>query len=200
MTGSETVPAPPGRDGGLGLAPEDRAEQAAEALAPHLKPGERLVWAGRPMMRPLLEGHEIILPVLSILLVGAINRVVSTIGIDAGLEGRLMGALMFAIMAGFLAIAAYFPVRSILRRRRSHYGVTEERAIILETGPGGELRSFALDWDQIVNVREGARVSIIFELSPEAPYVRETGFQQLHDGMAVFRLIRLIQAARTPAA
>ncbi|MEO0763854.1 MAG: hypothetical protein AAFZ09_18955 [Pseudomonadota bacterium] len=177
-----------------------RSVEADQALAPYIDPGETLVWSGRPMMRPLVEGHEIILPLVNLLLAGAVFQALGT-GIVEGVAGRTepMRALLFSMMVAFVALAVWSPVRTILRRRRSYYGVTNRRAMLLETGPGGAFRSFPLSWDQIVNVRFGARVSVIFESTRAAPFEREVGFEQLSDGMAVYRLIRQIQSQNAPS-
>ncbi|MEM6680187.1 MAG: hypothetical protein AAF675_20175, partial [Pseudomonadota bacterium] len=169
-----------------------RVRVTTERFEPYLDPGERILWSGRPMLRPFLEGQEIILPVVCLLLAGSIFRVL-------GMHDRetfnieMMRVLMVAMMLTLGAIAIWLPLRTILRRRRSHYAVTDKRAMLLETGMGGKFRSYPLTWDRIVNVRFGTHVSVIFELERGAPYVSEIGFEHLQDGMAVYRLIRAVQ-------
>lgn len=144
-------------------------------------------------MRPLLEGQEIILPVVSLVLAGAIFRVIAQHSRDT-FNIEMMRVLMIAIMLVLLGLAIWLPVRAILRRRRSHYAVTNKRAMILETGMGGKFRSYPLTWDRIVNVRLGRHVSVIFELERGAPYVTEIGFEHLAEGIEVYRMVRAVQA------
>ncbi|MEO1459963.1 MAG: hypothetical protein AAFV49_20665, partial [Pseudomonadota bacterium] len=165
---------------------------------PYLDPGEEILWSGRPMLRPLLEGQEIIMPVVSFVLAGSIYRILDlhqreTFNIE------MMRVLMTAMMLGLLLLALWLPARTILRRRRSHYAVTNKRAMILETGPGGKFRSYPLTWDRIVNVRFGKHVSVIFEVEQHAPYVSEVGFEHLSDGLEVYRLIRQVQSGTVAA-
>ncbi|MEM6422827.1 MAG: hypothetical protein AAF698_09580, partial [Pseudomonadota bacterium] len=172
-------------------AADQAAAQAAERLAPYLQPGETLVWSGRPMLRPVLEGHDLILPILSLVLGVAIFEVLD-LGAQ-GLPGDPLGLLFVVVMLALFAGAAWLPLRTFLRRRRSFYGVTNARALVLETGPGGGFRDYPLDWDRIVNIRFGERVSVIFEPSRGGPHGGEHGFEQLIDGLKVYKLIRRIQ-------
>ncbi|MEL6766878.1 MAG: hypothetical protein AAFP17_06835 [Pseudomonadota bacterium] len=170
---------------------------ARTRFEPYLDPGEKLLWSGRPMLRPLLEGQEIVLPLVSLILAGAISRIIVQHSRES-FNLEMMRVLMIAMMLGLLVLAIWLPLRTILRRRRSHYAVTDKRAMLLETGMGGKFRSYPLTWDRIVNVRLGRRVSVIFELERGAPYVSEVGFEHLDDGMGVYRLIRAVQSGQTP--
>ncbi|MEL6267238.1 MAG: hypothetical protein AAFR52_16600, partial [Pseudomonadota bacterium] len=103
------------------VRPPRRSVEADQALAPYIDPGETLVWSGRPMMRPLVEGHEIILPLVNLLLAVAVFQALGT-GIVEGVSGQAepMRALLFSMMVAFVALAIWSPVRTILRRRRSY--------------------------------------------------------------------------------
>ncbi|MEL7140524.1 MAG: hypothetical protein AAGE83_05090 [Pseudomonadota bacterium] len=169
--------------------------QARARFEPYLDPNEKILWTGRPMLRPLLEGQEIVLPLVSLVLAGAISRIIVQHSRDS-FNIEMMRVLMITMMLVLLALAVWLPLRTILRRRRSHYAVTDKRAMLLETGMGGKFRSYPLTWDRIVNVRLGRRVSVIFELERGAPYVSEVGFEHLDDGMEVYRLIRGVQSGQ----
>ncbi|MEM7499038.1 MAG: hypothetical protein AAF371_13735 [Pseudomonadota bacterium] len=180
-------------NGGARHAMHDADEQVR--FVPYLDPGEKLLWTGRPMMRPLLEGQEIVLPLVCLVLGGAIFQVLAEHSRES-FNIEMMRVLMLAMMAVLLSLAIWLPLRTVLRRRRSHYAVTDKRAMLLETGMGGKFRSYPLTWDRIVNVRLGRRVSVIFELERGAPYVSEVGFEHLEDGMEVYRLIRAVQSGQ----
>lgn len=167
---------------------------AADRLAPYLDPGESLVWSGRPMLRPVLEGHDLILPALTLVLGVALFQVLDPLG-PAGLPAEPTGLFFLVIMLVLFGCSVWLPLRTFLRRRRSFYGVTERRALVLECGPGGSFHAYPLEWDRIVNIRFGERVSVIFEPSQAGGHGQERGFEQLIDGLKVYRLIRRIQTS-----
>ncbi|MEM6974396.1 MAG: hypothetical protein AAF577_16515 [Pseudomonadota bacterium] len=175
-------------------------EDTARVIEPYLEPGERLMWAGRPTMRPLIEGHELITPLVSLVLAVAVFQALRPAIGEVPTDGtEPMRLVMASMMVAFTALAIWTPLRNIMRRRRSFYAVTETRAIIVERGTGGIVRSFPFAWDGVANLRLGGRsVSIIFELTRAAHFEREIGFEQLADGMAVFRLIRRLQSRVAP--
>ncbi|MEM9782290.1 MAG: hypothetical protein AAF899_07415 [Pseudomonadota bacterium] len=174
--------------------------EVARVVEPTLEPGERLLWCGRPTMRPLIEGHELITPLVSLVLAAAVFQALTpSIGEVPAQGSEPMRLLLASMMVAFTTLAVWTPLRNIMRRRRSYYGLTETRAIVVERGAGGAVRSFPLAWDAVANLRLGSKsVSIIFELTRAAHFEREMGFEQLADGMAVFRLIRRLQARSAP--
>lgn len=105
--------------------------------SPHLAPGERLLWQGRPDPAFRLSPRERRrAPVAAVLALGALAVSLRFWPADAK-----TGAV-WLMLAAFLALLAVLPAWLRTRGlRRSAYAVTDRRALMLE---GGRLRSWPI--------------------------------------------------------
>lgn len=100
-----------------------------QALAPHLRPGETLLWAGRPDPAKHVGPIDAFLIPFSLLWGGfAIFWEVSVLREDAPLPFVLFG-LAF-VLIGLYFIAGRFVVKAI-RKRHTTYGLTRDRALVV---------------------------------------------------------------------
>ena len=105
-----------------------RPSSAEAALRPHLWPGERLLWAGRPRPRPL----QAIMTAFLVPMVFAwgaflVFWLYLVLSMDASVS--LARAVILAVSAGLIVLFARFFARGFIRQQAC-YGVTDTRALI----------------------------------------------------------------------
>ncbi len=114
---------------------------AVEVINAHLKPGERLFWAGRPKQGLLLRAEDVYLIPFSLLwsfitLPGIVSRLVA--------GGRSPGFIDIIFLAiGFYLLLGRF-LHDIWLRSRAYYGLTTERALIVAGYISPKVHSFDL--------------------------------------------------------
>jgi hypothetical protein len=94
---------------------------------------EKLLWSGRPSQRLILNGMDLYLMAFGLVwMIGAVAGIVSFIQKGQVEEGAWLGAFMAFV---FAAIGFYVFFGRILveryRRRKTWYGVTSERVIVI---------------------------------------------------------------------
>jgi hypothetical protein len=126
----------------MGLELDPEVERRVEA---HLDPDEQAVWVGRPDPNRLFWLPDIVLvPVGAVMLVftiagffGVLYGSPDSEGVDRGPNaGSIVGSILFLIGFGTVAYFIVFG-RVQLRRaikRRTYYGLTEHRAIVVYDG------------------------------------------------------------------
>jgi hypothetical protein len=107
------------------------------ALTPHLNPGERLLWFGRPKQGLLLRGEDAWLIPFSLVwcffsFPGSFSRLVS------GGGGFIFFDLLFAIVGLYLLIGRFLV--DMWLRAHTYYGLTERQALILTGGFSEQIR------------------------------------------------------------
>ena len=170
-------------------------------LHAHLAPDEALLWQGRP------DGGWFI----SLSQAARFLRTVVMIGLFVYVLARLQKTIPPLWDVRMIVLAIFFQavpsemLRSVLRRRRSVYALTNRRALMLtDQGPfGRRLYEVAVTKDTPVETIESVRIlSIFFPTAPkrgwsllgEAP---RQGFERLRDGQAALGLLRQIQSEAT---
>jgi hypothetical protein len=101
-----------------------------QVIARELMPGERLLWSGQPRRAVRFQGATVFHICFSLLVAGvAMYRLTQAIG--SGAPALLIGwrIVFLAIALGF--VASWF-VAHAWRRGRTAYGLTDQRAIIIE--------------------------------------------------------------------
>lgn len=160
--------------------------------------GETLLWQGRPDAGWFITLSQ----------AGRLLRTVIMIGLFFYILARLQKTIpplwdvqMIVLFIFFQAVPSEM-LRSVLRRRRSWYALTNRRALMLtDQAPFGQ-RSYEVALaaaPPVETVQSGAFVSIFFPTAPkrgwsllgEAP---KQGFERLRDGAGVLDLIRKIQS------
>ncbi|QDC07833.1 hypothetical protein FHY55_00595 [Oceanicola sp. D3] len=109
----------------------------SDGIEPHLKPNETLLWQGRPTFTRTLPGAYVFLRItgwvmfacfLFFLLIGLAN-------LDEMEGGTLIWVIFLAISSGLWLIFSFFaPAYARAANRRTRYGVTKTRALILHGG------------------------------------------------------------------
>ena len=114
---------------------------ASAALSPHLNPGERLLWFGRPKQGILLRGEDAWLMPFSPIwcffsFPGAFSRLVS------GSGGFSLFDLVSTVTGIYLLIGRF--LIDMWLRAHTYYGLAEGRALIVTGGFSQQLRSINL--------------------------------------------------------
>ena len=142
-------------------------------LRPHLAPGERALWTGRPKQGLAFASVDLVLVPFGI--VWTLASANWNIGVwDSG-------APVLANLIGlpFVALGLYMTFGRFLHdawlRRRTLYAVTSERVIALRLGRAPRLRALALDRLPMLDLHEGrgGRGSILFEEGPDRSRLAE---------------------------
>lgn len=150
-------------------------------LRPYLRPGERLVWTGRPKQGLMFTSADILLVPFSLLWGGfAIFWEVGVLSMPSGrwrepamndpgpptdIVFPLFGAAF--VVVGLFLIFGRFIVDAWLRGR-TDYGLTDSRALVLRRGFGRALLSAPLGDDVEVRTRGDGRGTLRFGRSPGA--------------------------------
>lgn len=171
--------------------------------APYLDHDERILWKGQPIQGWTLGKIDIFLiPFSAIWATAALGGVGAALG-----EATLAGApfiLIFVVVAFYLTVGRF--MHDAWRRSRTHYAITDRRALILRGGT--RLQSKGLARDVAVDLTAGARSTISIG---EQPFVygfprgvdpfgmlKEFTFVRIEDGERVYRLIRQVQNGEAP--
>ena len=119
------------------IVPDD----AATAIAPHLLPGERLLWSGRPKQGFAIRASDLLfIPFTSIWLVGIIWGLITLLRQEGIPSLRFtVPFVLFGIL--FLVSRYWFDAKL---RGRTFYGLSERRAIIVTYWPRQEINSVYL--------------------------------------------------------
>ncbi len=185
--------------------------EAAAAWAPHLEPGERLLWAGRPA-----AGLRFALSDLGPTIAGAVFVAFSIVWVStaAGQGGPAvlpwLGLLPLAIGVWLLIGRRLWDA---YRRARTAYALTDRRALIATAHAGRRLRSLPLSELDEPEARFGPETTIVFfresplgqrfrqgpvpegRIRERPANAREIGFERIPDGERVFGLIRAVRRA-----
>lgn len=102
---------------------------AYAALTPHLHPGERLLWAGRPKQGFALRGWDVFSLPMSIIAAVVGTILIVTEWREPSEPGGIFAALVMALAGYYGAVIRFFIDR--WQRSLTCYGVTDQRAIIL---------------------------------------------------------------------
>jgi|GEM_PF-3637757 len=169
---------------------------AVQALRPHLRPRERLLWAGRPAPVPYAWSGQILNVVVGItILFSALVTLAYGVLTMPPTVALLVGLVAVAVGAGAITGIA-MPLQRLREAPGIVYGVTDARALILYPGRAG-LRSFKPDSFTRLRTRPGlggatnlwftTRTSNAFLGSSRqlAAGTRPDGFAALPDAQAV---------------
>lgn len=139
---------------------------------PHLDPGERLLWEGRPDERLFLfERRDIFGVPFSLLWGGGVFFWLATaIGSGAPLSLVIWGSPLVAFGA-YMIVGRFFVDAWI--RRRTRYAITDRRALIARDAFGRSMREMPLRPGLEVELREGGLDSV--RLGPAPATFGESG-------------------------
>jgi hypothetical protein len=157
-------------------------------LQPDLLPDEHLLWSGRPRGGLLLRPSDALAIPFSLMWCGfAVFWEASVLKSNSpfffGLWGIPFVAIGLYMVFGRFVVDAY-------RRARTFYGVTNQRVLIKQVGPGGRLRSLSLRSLPEINVSErsdgGGRIS--FGAQGLAAWNRNASWWGSNDAQPAFEL------------
>lgn len=152
-------------------------ENPQQRLQPHLRPGEKLLWSGQPDPRVHFMPSDGFLVPFSVLWC-AFAVYWTWIVLNSGKPRWFVLVVLLFVVVGLYQMVGRFLVKA-RRKRRTVYGLTDTRAIVVE---GGRNVSDVRVKDVPVKVRkhrDGVHVEIIFGAS---------GLQKgyLNSGMEIF--------------
>jgi hypothetical protein len=110
-------------------------EQPDEVIRPELKPGELLLWAGRPRLGYVVNWHDII------------GLIIAFVWMNVFFVGGGLGAALWFLLvfkAIHVAVHAGRVILSARRRSRTAYAVTTERVIVMSAARTRHLMSLDL--------------------------------------------------------
>ncbi|MCW2995035.1 MAG: hypothetical protein JWQ18_2530, partial [Conexibacter sp.] len=100
-------------------------------LAPYLRPGERLLWSGRPDPDVTFTAADVYLIPFSLLWAGfvVVWELTAITEVDGG-AGWLfpLWGIPFVLVGAYMLVGRFFAKRR--RKRKTVYGVTDERALV----------------------------------------------------------------------
>ena len=132
----------------------------AAQIEPSLRPGEQLLWCGRPDPSVVLVAADIILVPFSLVWLGfALAWEAGTKSIGAPVA--FQGAGVPFVLIGVYLVAGRFVTRW-LRRRRTIYGITSDRVIVQA---GGSFRETPVRGGSmsVRHRRNGRHATVVFE-------------------------------------
>lgn len=117
------------------------ARSATEAIRPYLGGAEALLWFGRPKQGLLLQWTDALSVPFAVLWTYIVWGMVTAGG--PGVEGPpLVIPILFLGIGGYLLVGRF--VLDAYVRARTWYGVTSQRALIVRTAPGTQIKSMPL--------------------------------------------------------
>jgi hypothetical protein len=140
------------------------------SLRPCLLPGERLLWTGRPVQGVRFTRLDILLVPFSLLWSGLV------LSASLSFWGNDGPWFLDVWSLPFLAAALYVVFGRLaldaLARRRTIYGVSNRRILILRRPPFGRFRSFEIGYLPVLEYEErgGSRGTICFDIEPQEPW------------------------------
>lgn len=139
------------------LSSDDHA--VAARLQPYLRPGEELLWCGRPDPRVIFSVADALLIPFSVVWLGvALAFVAGSQSVGAPPAFRAVGILF--VLIGIYLLAGRFVTRW-LGKRRTVYGITGDRVLIRA---GSSFRESPVKGGSMtVRRRNGRHVTVVFE-------------------------------------
>jgi hypothetical protein len=124
--------------------------EAALVVQPELTSSERILWAGRPVLGTILHREDLFLIPFSLIWGGfAIFWEAGVAGFWG--HGRSSGPSIFGMIWGipFVLVGQYAIWGRFLvvqwKKRRTHYAVTNQRVIVVQTGPSRKTAAAYID-------------------------------------------------------
>ncbi|MFN3945181.1 MAG: hypothetical protein ACK4K7_09650 [Allosphingosinicella sp.] len=154
-------------------SPEDQA-----ALRPHLLPGERVAWSGRPTRSIPFDRRDLVAAVSGAAWTLMYFWILPRPGQDQGSGLNLLIDAAIILIGVLIALGRF--VHGWWLRRRLLYAVTDRRAIILRGGAKGRLRSHDLAWLPMLELEQQGGSGTLFMEPGEQPdtwYERATAHE-----------------------
>lgn len=156
-----------------------------------LEPGETIVWQGRPDGALQIPLAGLGVAAFGVLFAGSALFWMVMAARSGGFFW-MFGLIHFGAGVSLILGALLGPT---LRRRRTWYTLTTRRAFVATALPlrPRSLRSWRIEADTPLRLIEDDLVSIRFGTTYDGETRRMAAFERLHDGRAVYRLMRNVQ-------
>jgi hypothetical protein len=166
------------------------AELARLALEPHLAPGERIVWTGRPPLGVRLTSEDIFIIPFS-LLWGGFSILWEIRAIHQAAWLHCLFGLPFVAIGQHLLLGRFFS--NARQRAHTFYGLTSSRALIVNGGRTTSVNSMSLAAAHEIRLTTGrdGRGTIAFPRSGETAGPSFTDVAAVHE---VYQRILALQA------
>lgn len=156
-----------------------------------LEPGETIVWQGRPDGALQIPLAGLGVAAFGVLFAGSALFWMVMAARSGGFFW-MFGLIHFGAGVSLILGALLGPT---LRRRRTWYTLTTQRAFVATALPfrPRSLRSWRIEANTPLRLIEDDLVSIRFGTTYDGETRRMAAFERLHDGRAVYRLMRNVQ-------
>ncbi len=141
-----------------------------ELWAPYLKANEEILWEGRPSSRIHMRRGDvsrIVLGILVLPILVVMALIFSSIlkpEEGGGLFGSILVGLVFAVFFATILYTSVFQFYFAAKRRgRTHYAITNQRAMALTTGRKVKFEDGSLDENTNLDYVPGALASIFYK-------------------------------------
>ncbi len=123
---------------------------AQQKITPHLSPGERVLWTGRPKTGLALRPGDISAIPFTIVWFGFLLFFLWK-AFEAGAPVQAVVTLIIFMLVGFYVLLGRFFLDA-RNRARTYYGLTEQRVMIASGRTGQELTSVSLNTLQDISI------------------------------------------------
>jgi len=165
-----------------------------------LDPDERIIWQGQPDGKFRLRAKNIAISIFGLFFFGFSVTGLVMASMATASQGRTY--VMFPLFsAPFVLIGLYLVVGihwfDALRRRKTHYTLTDKRAFIATNFLGKRLQSYPIDNETVLDFRPGTPGTLFFakevHRSKNGTYRVPVGFELIADAQHVYQLFRSVQ-------
>lgn len=166
-----------------------------------LDPGEQVLWRGRPQGDVHFGGIEMIgIGIFCAVLLAAsagVGQILASAGQDFWPAMAVGGGLAALILAGW-------PLADAWERRRSHYALTNRRALVRRGGMNRAVESWPIPGPEHLKLVAGPPDSVIFGTRRAAGAGRrnsagtDAGFFRIADGREVYALMLALARGERP--
>ncbi len=152
-------------------------QEALRVVEPELRPAERVLWAGRPCIRPIFHRNEneVLLPFGLIFGVSSLLYEVVAVRVMFSSPTQIHGYVMAWFGLGSLVMGQYLMWGRFLyaarKKKRTYYAVTDRRVLVVQTAADRQVASAELKaLPHLHKLKRSGDIGTIRFFSPPEPF------------------------------